>query len=62
MTAAITPESMMGVRILVHVCEDCGRIEGDPPQAGCCPGCGRPSNAIPYLARIEDRAGQMEKR
>ena len=54
--------TLVGSRIIVHVCEDCGYVEGESPQAGCCPECGRRSNAVPYLARIEDRAGQVETR
>lgn len=35
----------------VHECSECGRIEGESPQAGCCPGCGRASDAIPVKVR-----------
>lgn len=34
-------------RWTINVCSECGRIEGEQPQAGCCPGCGRQSEPIP---------------
>lgn len=45
-----------GEVITVHRCDECGRWEGESPQAGCCPGCGARSGAIPYVARIEGPA------
>jgi hypothetical protein len=33
--------------ITIHVCDECGRVEGERPQAGCCPGCGTGSVAEP---------------
>lgn len=30
----------------VHICPDCGYVEGELPQAGCCPHCGRASDPI----------------
>lgn len=31
----------------IHICSECGRVEGESPQAGCCPGCGRASEPYP---------------
>jgi uncharacterized OB-fold protein len=31
---------------LVHVCPNCGHVEGERPQPGCCPNCGRASEPI----------------
>lgn len=36
-----------GKRITIHRCGNCGHYEGESPQAGCCPRCGRASNPIP---------------
>lgn len=41
-----------GDHLTIHVCDNCGRIEGGKPQAGCCPGCGVASEPRPYLVSV----------
>ncbi len=36
---------------IVHECVECGYVEGESPQAGCCPKCGTGSTALPIKVR-----------
>jgi Zn finger protein HypA/HybF involved in hydrogenase expression len=40
-----------GREITIHECAECGYIEGESPQAGCCPRCGIKSDAVPVKVR-----------
>lgn len=35
-----------GTEFKVHICADCGFIEGERQQAGCCPNCGSASGNL----------------
>jgi rubrerythrin len=44
--------AVIGEHVTIHRCENCGRWEGEKPQAGCCPGCGRASMPVPYVVEV----------
>jgi rubrerythrin len=40
MAAWMPPAEPAEERWTLHRCEDCGYMEGESPQGGCCPKCG----------------------
>lgn len=42
----------LGQRLILHACEECGRVEGTNAQAGCCPGCGIASRPLPLVVEV----------
>lgn len=47
-----------GERIIIHKCSQCGRWEGEVPQATCCPGCGFASQAIKVYVSVVGRVSK----
>lgn len=45
----------------VNICSECGRVEGERPQAGCCPNCGIGSAPILCWAIVNHRISNVER-
>jgi hypothetical protein len=43
---------LQGETVTIHRCSECGYYEGESPQGGCCPRCGRTSDPLPVEVRV----------